>query len=67
MPDSKKLSDALRPSRRQRRERQVLKAKARQRAYLKAQGRHAEADLMLITNFEKLPASFRERFLAGYG
>jgi hypothetical protein len=43
-----------------------MKAKVRQRAYLKSQGRHAEADLLLLTNHDRLPASFREGFLSGY-
>ncbi|OEY65038.1 hypothetical protein BG841_00170 [Marinobacter sp. X15-166B] len=63
---SKKLSDALRPSRQRRRDELDRKAKARHRAYLKSQGRHAEADFMLLTNHERLPASFRERFVSGY-
>ncbi len=61
------LSAALRLTRRQRREHQAKKAKARQRAYLRGQGRHAEADFMLLTNYEKLPSSFRDSFVAGYG
>ena len=60
------LSAALRLTRRQRRERQAMKAKARQRAYLRGQGRHAEADFMLLTNYEKLPASFRQSFITAF-
>lgn len=66
MSHAKPLSAALRLTRRQRKERQAMKAKARQRAYLREQGRHAEADFMLLTNYERLPASFRESFLSGY-
>lgn len=66
MSDAKPLSATLRPTRRQCRERQAMKAKARRRAYLREQGRHAEADFMLLTNHERLPSSFRESFLAGY-
>ena len=66
MSDPKPLSAGLRPTRRQRRERQAQKAKARQRAYLKSQGRHAEADLLLLTNHDRLPASFKQAFVSGY-